>query len=264
MDRQPRGDKLLMSTERPYHFTHFLQVSKKSLWTLIYTYFFMLLYMYMYTAPGSGRQPLGTKFLCQQKHLVTSVICCKFLPLNDFLTFFLKKCIFSHIKSIRKQIWPCRKIGQGQPRVIIEQLGSTRAPNAAYQVSRSSAFLFQRRFFKVFTIHGHGGHLGHVTWTVWTNFRSPVPRRLHMKFGFNRPSGFRGDDVWKCWQHTNVKAYLYYKLIHEPKGSGELNMYLYMSHIVRKPVLPLCKQQRRRSACASAQSDQRLCCSLPR
>ena len=29
-------------------------------------------------------------------------------------------------------------------------------------------------------------------------FRSPIPRRLHMKFGFNRPSGFRGD-VWKCW-----------------------------------------------------------------
>ena len=26
----------------------------------------------------------------------------------------------------------------------------------------------------------------------------------------------------------------------------------------------ICEQQRRRSACASAQSDQRLCCSLPR
>ena len=29
------GDKILMSTERPYHFTHLLQVSKKSLWSLI-------------------------------------------------------------------------------------------------------------------------------------------------------------------------------------------------------------------------------------
>ena len=28
---QPPGDKILMSTERPYHFTHVLQVSKKSL-----------------------------------------------------------------------------------------------------------------------------------------------------------------------------------------------------------------------------------------
>ena len=29
--RQPPGDKILMSMERPYHFTHLLQVSKKSL-----------------------------------------------------------------------------------------------------------------------------------------------------------------------------------------------------------------------------------------
>ena len=37
-----------------------------------------------------------------------------------------------------------------------------------------------------------------------------------------------------------------------------------LSHIMRKPVYAICEQQRRRSACASAQSDQRLCCSLPR
>ena len=29
--RQPPGDKILILTERPYHFTHLLQVSKKSL-----------------------------------------------------------------------------------------------------------------------------------------------------------------------------------------------------------------------------------------
>ena len=29
---------------------------------------------------------------------------------------------------------------------------------------------------------------------------------------------------------------------------------------MRKPVYAICEQQRRRSACASAQSDQRLCC----
>ena len=50
------GDKILMSTERPYHFTHLLQVSKKSLYP-----------------QGS---PQGTKFWCQQKLLVNSVICC--------------------------------------------------------------------------------------------------------------------------------------------------------------------------------------------
>ena len=33
---------------------------------------------------------------------------------------------------------------------------------------------------------------------------------------------------------------------------------------MRKPVYAICEQQRRRSACASVQSDQHLCCSLPR
>ena len=50
-------------------------------------------------------------------------------------------------------------------------------------------------FFKDFTIYGHGGHLGHVTWTIYINFCSPFPRRLHIKFGFDWPSDFRGEDV---------------------------------------------------------------------
>ena len=36
-----------------------------------------------------------------------------------------------------------------------------------------------------------------------------------------------------------------------------------MSHVLRKPVYAIYEQQRRGSACASAQSYQRLCCSLP-
>ena len=46
-----------------------------------------------------------------------------------------------------------------------------------------------------FTICGHHSHLGHVTWTIYINFRSPFPRRLHIKFGFDWPSCFRGEDV---------------------------------------------------------------------
>ena len=38
----------------------------------------------------------------------------------------------------------------------------------------------------------------------------------------------------------------------------------YVSHVIRKSVYAICDQQRRRLACASAQSDQHLCCSLPR
>ena len=33
--------------------------------------------------------------------------------------------------------------------------------------------------------------LGHLTQMLRTNFRSPYPRRLHIKCGFDRPSGFR-------------------------------------------------------------------------
>ena len=55
--------------------------------------------------------------------------------------------------------------------------------------------LEKKIFLKVFTIYGHGGHLGQVTWTIYTNFRSPFPRRLHIKFGFDWPSGFGGVDV---------------------------------------------------------------------
>ena len=55
------------------------------------------MFLYMDIAPGQRQTtPWGQNFDVN-KHLVTSVICYKFLPLNDFLSFFLKKCIFSHI-----------------------------------------------------------------------------------------------------------------------------------------------------------------------
>ena len=50
-------------------------------------------------------------------------------------------------------------------------------------------------FRRVFTIlYGRGSHLGHVTQMPRTKYPSPYPRRLHIKFGFDRPSGF-GEDV---------------------------------------------------------------------
>ena len=48
-------------------------------------------------------------------------------------------------------------------------------------------------FSNGFTIYGRCGHLDHVTWTIYANFRSPFPRRLHMKFDFDSLSGFRED-----------------------------------------------------------------------
>ena len=85
--RKPLGDKILMSTESPYHFDHLLQVSNKSLWILIlYTFFNVFQHVY---SPGAGAEnPLGSEFLYKHKPFVTLVICCKFLPLNEFLTVF--------------------------------------------------------------------------------------------------------------------------------------------------------------------------------
>ena len=70
-------DKISMSTETSCHFSHLLQVSKKSLWNLI-LYNFLHDFIHVYS-PGAGADnPLRMKFWCQQEHLVTSVICCKF------------------------------------------------------------------------------------------------------------------------------------------------------------------------------------------
>ena len=115
----------------------------------------------------------------------------------------LKKIPF---KCIRKQIWPWRLVGQGQPRIIIwTNLVGPHIPNATYQVPRSLASWFwRRRFLKDLIIYGCGRH---VTRTIWTNFRSRVLRSLHMKFVFNWSSGFRGEDVWKCWRTTDWLVY---------------------------------------------------------
>ena len=62
------------------------------------------------------------------------------------------------------------------------------------QTKAQGPFVLEKKFLRVFTIYWHGGHLGHVTQIAQTNFRSPVPWSLHMKSGFDRPSGF-GEDL---------------------------------------------------------------------
>ena len=39
------------------------------------------------------------------------------------------------------------------------------------------------------------GHLGHVTWIIYIHIDYPFLLMLHIKFGFDWSSGFRGDDV---------------------------------------------------------------------
>ena len=50
---------------------------------------------------------------------------------------------------------------------------------------------------------------------------------------------------------------------HSLQFKGSLVL-LHLIHVMRKPVLAICEQQKCRSACASAQSDQHFCCSLAR
>ena len=76
------GDKILMSTETSCHFGHLLQVSKKSLWSLIlYTFFFIILYMYI---------ALGNKIL------MSTEMSCHFIYLFQVS----KKCLWSLILYI--------------------------------------------------------------------------------------------------------------------------------------------------------------------
>ena len=124
---------------------------------------------------------------------------------NDFGFNSIQKNIFSKnfpFKCIRKQTWPWRKVGQGQPRIMIwaNLVGPTSPMLHTKSQGHWPSGSGVEDFLRVFTIYGHGGHLGHVTRTIWTNFRSRVLRSLHMKFEFNWPSGFREEDVWKCWR----------------------------------------------------------------
>ena len=97
---------------------------------------------------------------------------------------------------------PYRKIGQGHD---LYKLCRAPVTGASHHVSKSLAFWFwRRRFLKVFSIYSHGGHLGHVTLTIYIYFLSPFPRTLHMKFGFDWPSGFRGEDVSLLWKYTCI------------------------------------------------------------
>ena len=81
----------------------------------------------------------------------------------------------------------------------LNKLCRARVTDAVYQVRSMGLLLLEKKvFLRIFTIYGHGSHLGHMTRIIWTNFRFPIPLKLHMKFGFNWPSSFWAD-VWRVW-----------------------------------------------------------------
>ena len=76
-------------------------------------------------------------------------------------------------------------------------------------------------FWRVFTIYGHGSHLGHVTSIMSINFHFLEPESLHIKFGFDWPSGFLEKQVlsfvckwpWakvKKWPWPSILTYLHF------------------------------------------------------
>ena len=114
--------------------------------------------------------------------------------------------------SLYYQIWPCRKIGQGQPMVIIwtNYDGQESPMRHTKFLGNQSTGSGEKDFWRVFTIYGHGGHLGNVTTIVSINFHFLVPESLHIKFGFDWLSGFWEKPVliFKCkWPCTKVKKW---------------------------------------------------------
>ena len=66
-------------------------------------------------------------------------------------------------------------------------------------------------------------------------------------------------------RNTIKDNYLGNKIVRQKKVCIKIDLcWGHLSHIMRKPVYTICKQQRCRSACASGQSDQCLCSSLLR
>ena len=100
--------------------------------------------------------------------------------------------LFPHTKSKRDQIWPCCKIGKGHPMAVIwtnKIVFENQMLHTKFQGHR----LFGSReedFFKVYTLYEHGGHFWTCDQDHLNRCRSPISWWLHIKFRFNRPSGF--------------------------------------------------------------------------
>ena len=108
-------------------------------------YFYDLIHVY---SPGAGADsPQGTKFRCQQKRLVTSVICCQVQITEDKVS---EKSIvlpFSHIKAKGTKFDLVINRSRSTQGHHLNKIGSPRAPDAAYEVSRSSAILVLEKIF---------------------------------------------------------------------------------------------------------------------
>ena len=115
----------------------------------------------------------------------------------------IKHFHFFPYKRLREQIWHWPKIGQGHPRIIILTNYDGPLPpilHTKFHENRSTGSWGED--FKGF-LPNMGMVASLVMWPggdPTNKFCSSIPWRLHMKFDFNRPSGF--EDVWECWRQT--------------------------------------------------------------
>ena len=84
--------------------------------------------------------------------------------------------------------------------------------------------------------------------SAWRNFRSEASHWEHSK-DFDQT----GQISRLIWVFAGCTSFCWFYRVASQ-----------MSHVMRKSVYAICELRRRRSACAFVQSDQRLCCSLPR
>ena len=98
---------------------------------------------------GQG-QEMALTFNTHIPSLTQLVVCVYQLSGHRLLILSVKSTAFtfSYEKTLSFQRWPCRKIGQGQPRVIIwTNYDWAGVPDATYQVSWKSVHRFRRRRF---------------------------------------------------------------------------------------------------------------------
>ena len=154
------GVKILMSTKRPYHFDHLLQVLKKSPWSLI-LYIFFNVFMHVYSPRPWADNPLVTKFWHHQKAQITLTICCKFtngLWILILYTFF--KLFYTCIKPR----------GKGRQTPGVKILTSTESPyhfDHLLQVSKISLWiLILYTFLNAFShVYSTGAGADNPLWT---------------------------------------------------------------------------------------------------
>ena len=132
-------------------------------------------------------------------------------------------------KSLSYKIWPCRKIGQGQPRVIIwTNYYGLKSPMLHNKFrGNQSAGSGEEDFWRVFTIYGRGGHLGHVTPDATNKLSFPLPKEAPHKIWLWLAKRFRRRRCLKMWTDGRTTdgrrtPELRYTKSSPAEGSGEL------------------------------------------